>query len=294
MGRAEPKVLVAFATIVVLLGMNFIGVRLSNRELSPFWGASFRFIIASAVLFAVVFARGLVLPRGRALVGAALYGFLSFGVIYALLYWALIEVRASLASVIFSTVPLLTLVIATAIGQERFHTRGLLGGLAALAGTAVVFTVELGLDVSPLALTAVVVAALAAAVSGIVVRGFPRSHPVSTNAVGMGVGTVLLLAVMAAAGERPALPALSTTWLALAYLVVSSIISFVLMVWLLQRWTASAVAYVTVLFPLVTVAAGSLVSGEGVTLPFLLGGALILLGVYAGAVAPAPAPAPAR
>jgi hypothetical protein len=98
--------LLAFVTIVVLLGVNFVAVRFSNAELPPFWGAALRFTIASVVLFMIVLFRRLPLPRGMGLVGASLYGLLTFGFTYAFVYWALLYVPSGMASVTFATIPL--------------------------------------------------------------------------------------------------------------------------------------------------------------------------------------------
>jgi drug/metabolite transporter (DMT)-like permease len=54
------------------------------------------------------------------------------------------------------------------------------------------------------------------------------------------------------------------------------------MVWILSRWSATATSYVTVLTPLVTVAAAALLAGESPTAGFLWGSLLVLLGVYVG------------
>jgi drug/metabolite transporter (DMT)-like permease len=58
---------------------------------------------------------------------------------------------------------------------------------------------------------------------------------------------------------------------------------FGLFVFTLQRWTASAVSYATLLMPLVTVVLAALLTEERVTPSFVLGGAVILGGVYVGA-----------
>jgi drug/metabolite transporter (DMT)-like permease len=127
---------------------------------------------------------------------------------------------------------------------------------------------------------------ISAALSGIVVKQFPKSHPMATNVIGMGVAAILLLMLSILLGETRALPSLFPTWLALGWLVLSSIVGFVLIVWLLSRWSATATSYIGVLTPLVTVAAASLLAGEQPTITFLAGSLLVLLGVYVGALAP--------
>jgi drug/metabolite transporter (DMT)-like permease len=87
-----------------------------------------------------------------------------------------------------------------------------------------------------------------------------------------------------AAGEPRVLPTQAATWAAVTYVVVlGSVVLFALYVFTLQHWTASAVSYVTLLMPLVTVTVGAVLLGERITPSFVLGGAVILGGVYVGA-----------
>jgi len=286
--RSAPRGLVvaAFVALVVLLGVNFVAVRFSNRELAPFWAGGARFLVASALLFALVALRRLELPRGRALVGAALFGALAFGGNFSFLYWALVHVGAGLGAVVYALVPLFTLLLAAALRLERLRARPLAGALVAAAGIALAFREQLALDVPAPALLALVGGALCAAASGVVVKRFPRAHPVSSNAVGMAVGAAMLLAVSLAAREPTALPALRATWAAFAWLVLSSTTAFVLMVWVLARWSASAVSYGAVLSPLVTIAVAAALAGEALTAP-AAAGALVVLAAAAFAIAPA-------
>jgi drug/metabolite transporter (DMT)-like permease len=59
---------------------------------------------------------------------------------------------------------------------------------------------------------------------------------------------------------------------------------FFLVLFVIARWTASATAYAFVLFPVVAVAAGALLEGQRVSLTFLAGTALVMVGVYVGAL----------
>jgi drug/metabolite transporter (DMT)-like permease len=278
----------AFLAITLMLGTNYVAVRVSNRELAPFWGAGLRIAMAALLLLSLARVRGLRLPAGRALAGAVLFGLLVFAALYGLLYRALLFVPAGMASVLMATVPLMTLLLAVLVGQERFHWRAMLGGAAALAGIGLVFWEQLRADVPLGALLLVLLAAASASLSGIVVKRFPRSHPIATNAVAMAVGAAVLLAVSGLLNEPWTLPARSETWAALAWLILSTSGAFVLMVWVLQRWSASATSFSTVLQPLVTVAVAAWLVGEQVTLPFLAGAALALIGVYWGALMSTP------
>lgn len=135
-----------------------------------------------------------------------------------------------------------------------------------------------------LALVLVLLAAVAIAESGVIAKAIPKSDPFATNAVAMATGAVLLLILSLVAGEPLNVPAKAATWAAVGYLVLfGSVVMFALYLFALQHWTASAVSYVTLLMPLVTVLLAAVLTGERVTPAFLLGGAVILVGVYVGA-----------
>lgn len=274
----------AFILVVVLLGVNFVAVRFSNAELSPFWGAALRFAIASFILLMIVLFRRFPLPQGLGLVGASLYGVLVFGGTYAFIYWALLHVPSGTASVTFATIPLITLFIAAPLKLERLTSRGLFGGILVLIGIGIVFQEQLKADVQWTSLGVLMLAAFCGALSGIVIKRFPRSHPISTTAVAIAVGAVLLVIISLSTGESWQLPTLTETWSALAWLIMSAIVAFILTIWLLSKWKASAVSYSTVLMPLVTVAVASMLAGEQVTSTFVVGGAFALGGVYLGAL----------
>jgi hypothetical protein len=58
---------------------------------------------------------------------------------------------------------------------------------------------------------AAVASAVCIAQAAVLVRRFPPVHPVTTNAVGIGTGAVLLLAGSMVAGESHALPQRAAT-----------------------------------------------------------------------------------
>jgi drug/metabolite transporter (DMT)-like permease len=284
--------LAAFLGSTLLAGNNAIAVRFSNAELPPFFGGTLRFAGAALILFVVVVALRLPLPKGRALAGALVFGALQFGFSYAFIYWSLVYLQPGVFQVIFAVVPLLTFGLAMAQRQEPFQWRGLAGAVLALAGIAVVFRDRLatpGTELAALGLPVLAVLAAAACVAESVVlfKTFPKTHPITTNALAMAMGAVILGAVSWLGGETPRLPSQPATWAAVAYLILlGSIGTFVLALYVLARWTASATAYQLVLIPIVTVLSSAWLTGERVTGAFVAGGLLVLAGAYLGALAP--------
>jgi drug/metabolite transporter (DMT)-like permease len=283
-GVLDRRILLAFAGVVLLAGSNIVAVRFSNRELDPFWGAGLRFLGASLILWALVLRGRYPLPRGRALGGAFVYGILSFLIAYAFFYWGSQEVPAGLGGTIMASVPLLTVMFAAAHRLEPLRLRGVVGAVIALTGIAIMSSGALSGDVSLISVLAVMVAAAAASESGIVLKLLPSAHPVVTNAIGMSVGAVLLLLLSSIAGETWGSPESPSVWGAIVYLAVASPFLFMLVVYVIQRWTATGASYQFVLFPIVSVIGGALLLGEDVTLSLLLGAPFVLAGVYIGAL----------
>lgn len=275
--------LAAFATAVVIGGSNFVAIRYSNRELDALWGAGLRFGLA-AIVFALLFtASRLPFPRGRELALVTVYGLLSVGAAYGCLYWALRDVPAGIAAVMLAVGPLLTLLLAVAHGMERLSGRALAGALVALAGSAVIFAEPGGQTFGWSSFALLGLAALCASEAVVVSKLAGPIHPVTINFVGMSAGASVLLLVAWAGGDRLALPHEGETQLALAYLVAATVVLFLLVLFVVRRWTASATSYLFVLMPIVAVALGAVLLDEAITISTVVGGTIVCGGVYVGA-----------
>ncbi|MEX2624330.1 MAG: EamA family transporter [Acidimicrobiia bacterium] len=282
--RPPASALAAFTAVVVLGGANAVAVKQTVQELAPLWGAALRFGVAGLLMAVLAAITRRKMPRGKSLGGAALYGLLGFAAAYGLLYTGIRHVPAGTVMVLVALTPLFTFGLAIFHRQESFRVQSLLGALMALAGVALVFFDQIGADVPLGSMLLVLLGTVAIAESGVVAKGIPRSDPFATNAVAMLAGTLVLLALALFAREPIDLPAALPTWIATGYLVIfGSVAMFALYIFTLQRWTASAVSYVTLLMPLVTVVLAAILFNEQITLTFVVGSAIILAGVYVGA-----------
>lgn len=279
--------LAAFALAVTLGGANFLAVRFSNRELPPIWGAGLRFSLAAALFVVIALALRLGWPRGRQLLLTVVYGFLSFALSYALMYWALVRVTAGVATVVLAVVPLVTVLLAAAQRLERLRRRAVIGSLLALAGIVWMTLGPQDLVLPLSALLAMLAAALCIGESVILGKKVSGNHPAMTNAVAMVTGAVALLGMSAVAGESWALPRQPEVVWSVVYLVtLGSVGLFVLALLVVRRWTASATSYMFVLFPLVTMLLGAWLADEPVTAQGLIGAVVVMMGVWFGALSP--------
>jgi len=283
--RVDGLTLVAFLAVVILGGSNAVAVRFSNFELPPFWGAAFRFASAAAIFWVIVLMRRIEIPRGQALKGALIYGILTIGINYAFIYWALVYVPASMAIVFLTLGPLFTFLFAWAHRQEAFRWRGLIGALVAFAGILIGLGSEIGSSVPLVPLLALVAGVVVMAEGTVLYKSYPSSEPLAVNALALSVGAAILLLISLVSGETWSLPATQTTWIAYGYLVLGgSVLMFYLFLYVLDRWTASATSYVFLLVPVATIVIAAWLLDERVSLRFLVGSVVVVVGVWVGAI----------
>jgi drug/metabolite transporter (DMT)-like permease len=132
------------------------------------------------------------LPKGRSLIGAINFGALLYGTSAIFFHWSLIEVSPRMFQIILALSPLITFLLAIVHQQENFHWRTLVGGLISLAGVGIVFHDGINAHVSVMSLTAIVLGAVSVSEAIVLYKSFPKSHPITTIAIGMGVGALML------------------------------------------------------------------------------------------------------
>jgi len=280
----------AFSLFIVVGGGASVAIRITYAELAPFWAATSRFILAALALWVLAAVQRIPLPKGRALVGALLFGTLTVGLAFVLISWGLVATPASRYQILMATVPLLTVFLSSFHGIEAISRRGIFGSLLAVGGIA--FTAG-GATASGLSLphtAAILLAALFIAEGGVLIKTFPPNPPIMTNAIGMTIGAVILGIASLVSGEEWTIPTQTSTWIAFLYLVVFvTIVAFLLYMFVLRRWSASGTSYGFVLVPLVTIVVASTVAGEEITWNFVIGAALVLAGALVGALLPSKA-----
>ena len=285
-------VLFAFALFVLLAGSNAAAVKTVLGELAPLWSAALRFLIAGALLLALMLAQHRPLPRGDHLRGTLIYGVIAFAVVYFFLYLAIGDTGSGVTMTVLSVVPLLTVLLSAVHGIERPRLLGVVGALIAAAGVVLIAIDELSLNVPLTAIGLLLAGAVFQAEQVVIVKRLPPGDPVAANAIGMLLGGTLLVGACLVAGESIVLPTEADTLVAMAYLIgPGSIGVFLLALYILARWTASATSYAFLLFPLVAIVLGVILYDEPFQPVFLIGGAVVLLGVYIGAIYRPKAPA---
>jgi drug/metabolite transporter (DMT)-like permease len=281
----DTKAYAAFIGAVLIGGTNFIAVTFSNGELPPLFGAALRFALAALIFFVITRVRGLPPVRGRSLTGAVLYGLLGFGISYAGLYYALVGLAVGTVSIIMAAAPLVTLLIATLVGQERLTAQGVIGGLLTVAGIGVLSIGSLGGDLNLTYLLGALIGVISASASSVVARSYRHQDSESMNAIGMGAGSAFLAIGSIVLGESWAFPVERATWIALVWLVLLGSVSlFQLFLYIIRSWSASAATFAISAMPVIAAGLGALVLDQPITVELVVGGLLVVAAVYIGAI----------
>jgi drug/metabolite transporter (DMT)-like permease len=282
-GTSDGRAWLAFAACSGIWGSTFLVISIGNDALAPVWAATLRLGLAAVLLCVFTLARGQSLPRGAALRAALGYGVAQFGVNLPLLYWGEKVVPSGVSAVVYATIPFSSALIARAFGLERLTPAKVLGAVLAFAGVLVLFSSGLERSVPAGGFAAIFVAATSASVGTTLLKRGPRQDPFAANAVGCAAGAVIACAASIALGEPHAFPGTARAAWPLIYLTFGgSLGAYVMMSWLLTRWSVSRTAYVTVIVPIIALGLGAIVRREPLAASSLLGTGFVVAGLLLG------------
>ena len=284
----------ALVVVYVVWGSTYFGIKVVVETMPPLLSAGSRFLVAAAVLGAVLALRGASLRVDRReLAGTALVGALLLTVGVGVVHVAETRIDSSVAAMIVGTVPLHIILLRMLAGEDPARATRV-STLAGLAGLALVVAPGLGDGSTALGLAMMVGSTLSWSIGSFVSRRLrlPRD-PFVASVYEMAAGGVFLVVGAAAFGEVGDLdPGAFTTGslLAWAYLVVfGSLVGFTAYAWLLRVAPISLVVTHQYVNPLVAIALGMLLLGERPS-PLALAGALLVIGsVYVAVRAESPA-----
>jgi drug/metabolite transporter (DMT)-like permease len=275
-----------FALLVLIWGTTWAVIRIGLQGVPPFTGVAVRFAIAGALLLALALAAGVRL--GKAAHEKSLWlanGVLSFCLSYSIVYWSEQYIPSGLAAVLFATNPLFVAALAhLLLADERLAPGAVAGLLLGFAGVGVIFSDDLALlggeQVRHAALVMLVSPLVSALATVAIKRWGSGVHPVSISAVPMlFTGAVMgPLALVLERGRPVVLDGRSVG--AILYLaVLGSAVTFTVYYWLLARVTATQLALISYVIPVVALAVGAVLFAEPLRPRILGGSALILVGV---------------
>jgi drug/metabolite transporter (DMT)-like permease len=277
----------AYAALCVIWSSTWLAIKIGLQDLPPISFVALRFLIAVVVLLAISVGRVRLLPLRRGDFKLLAYtGVLMFAVNYALLFWAELYVSSGLSAVLQATIPIFGMVFAHFIlPGEPLRWQRVAGAALAIGGVAVICSrlLDFGGVLAFWGGVAVVFGAAGAAFSNVLLKKRAvQLAPAMIAAWQMIFGVVpLLVTGLIVDGNPMHFHWTKTAVFCLLYLAVpGSAVTFLLLYWLLPRMSVTNLQTISLITPPGAVAFGWLLGGETFPRWSLVGGALVLAGVW--------------
>ncbi len=225
--------------------------------------------------------RGEPLPTGRGLLMAALTGMIGYGLSAYLDFKGLEFISAQLERLVLFTYPLFVMIFGAAYFGQRITSYGIIACVISYAGLAIVF----GLDVpeggwnTVIGTALVLGCAMTFAINQLLAKGLIKSLGsvffTSISMIAGGMSAVVVHAIVD--GHFGASPRF--LWLGFGCAIFATVLPIFCINGGLARISAQAVAMISTLSPLVTIALAVWILGEPFTLADAIGSSLVLAGV---------------
>ncbi|CUH77285.1 DMT family transporter [Tropicibacter naphthalenivorans] len=269
----------------VIWGGSFLATRTALDEVGPLTTVLWRTGLAAAILWPIVWAKGMRAPRGGRIWGALLVmGLLNNALPFSLLAWGQQYIASSLTSILNGTTAIFGVIIAALVfADERLTARKSLGVLIGFAGviTAIGPAALMEFDIRSTAQLAVLGATFCYGLSGAWARATLRGLAPLEAAAGMlTCSAVLMIGPTLAVEGLPSVSLSASTWAGLIYVsAISTSFAYLVYYRVLAMAGAGNLMLVTLMTPPVAIVLGAYVRDEALLPSAYLGLALLAVGL---------------
>ncbi|MEY8214144.1 MAG: DMT family transporter [Colwellia sp.] len=278
------QVPVAYLAVLLIWSTTPLGIIWSSESINPTMAVLLRMLIAVVLGSAIIFFRKIELPWNMQAI--RLYSYSALGIFggMSFSYLAAEYLTSGVLSLVFGLAPMFSAILARRIlAEPKTSLLKKIAMLLSFAGLAFVCADNLSLDGDSIyGLAYILIAVFLFSLSGVLVKSISLAiHPMATT-----VGSLLL-----------ALPLFLINWLLLdgsldisqwqlrsiwatIYLgVFGSLIGFFAYFFILQRLTASTVALITLITPIIALTLGANLNNEIINSKLIFGALLVILGL---------------
>jgi drug/metabolite transporter (DMT)-like permease len=282
----KTKDILAFIGLSLAWGSSFLWIKIAVQDIGPFQLVGLRILFGVLGLLAVVASRRPEWPRDRRALGALLLlGLTNTALPFVLISWAEQYIDSAVASILNSSVPLFTMLIAhVLLSDDRMTRQRVLGLVIGFAGVVVLAwrDVQAGLQLNLLAQGAMLLAVLFYAGSSVYARRNTKGVAPTIQALVPLLSATVFIWALTPIIEGPLPWALQTdTWIAVAWLgLIGSCIAYLLYFYLIHAIGPTRATMVTYTFPVVGVVLGVVFLQEALNTELVLGAGLVLTSLF--------------
>lgn len=283
---ATRRAWIAYASICLLWGTTFLGIRVAIETIPTLLVPALRFLGAGAILFVIALATRAKFPAtAREWRDQAVAGILMSAVGNTLVVWAEHSITSGMAALLAATIPIWMTILEAILGEARITRRKVAGLALGFGGVAVLVAPAIGAPDISLKFFLGVGAMQLSAIAWNCGTLYSKKRRAGGDAMalasiqmlagGTAIGTVALLF-----GPHDAGPFSARSVGALLYLMIfGSVIAYTAFMYALPRLGAGKLSSYAYVNPAVAVVVGAIVLHETVTLRIFVAMAVILAGV---------------
>ncbi len=284
----RPLPVLAAILTGIQVGAALVASRYVIDQTSPSVLALLRYAIGFLCLlpaFLILSRQGF---RVKDVLPISILGIFQFGILVALLNYAVQFMPSAQVALIFSTFPLQTLVLAFVFGKEDITVRKVIAVFLTIIGVAVTLwpdllkTGENGIHLT--AVLSVLLSAFIGALCSIFYRPFLERYPAQNVSLLAMAASVLVLSLYSGfQGEFLTIRDIgSEGWYAILFIGISSGVGYFAWLWALKYLPPTRVTMFLSLGPISSAVLGGLFLSEPITFSLIAGIGLVVSGLFAG------------
>ena len=282
--KFDFKSAIMLLLLAAVWGGSFFFGEVALSEVPPLTITLHRVVWAVPILAVIVLLNGIAFPRSPSVWGAYLVmGALNNAIPFSLIFWGQTQIESGLASILNGTTAMFAAVVAgILLVDEPLTAKKITGAALGLAGVAYIMGPSALTDFNPsnLAQLAILGATLSYSFAGVWGKTALTGQPPLMNALGMLVGsTVLMMPIVLVFDGPPNLELSANVWGALLGMAaLSTAMAYVLYFAILVRVGTANLLLVTLLIPPFAIGLGFVLLGEKMGTDAWIGFAIIVLG----------------
>jgi len=279
--------LIVWLVLCLIWGSTWLFIKLGLRDLPPLTFAGLRFLLAAAILWAIVIAWRRPLPKNwRDWLKLAWVGAISIALNFGLIFWGEQRINSGLAAVLQATIPAFGLIFAHYhLPNERLTARKLAGAVVGIAGVSLIFYDQMKIEgeAALQGCVALLLSSVCVAYSNVYIKARCQHIDPSVISAGqMAWGFIPLLALGSVLeGDPFDLRWSAQSAMALAYLaLVGSSLGFLLYFWLVTKMDVTKTMLISLVIPVTALLIGWLALDEKLSWRVAAGSGAILAGIW--------------
>ncbi len=286
----DNKLFVSFILVLVSLvwAGSFVVVSVATEEMDPIYLGFLRFLVATPIMFLIVLIRrkDILIPK-KELPSLAILGLTGVTLLYLFQFVGIALTNASTASVLINTNVIFIVILSALFLKETVGRKKIVGISLSFLGVIVIIIFNSSLETFSseylflLGSILIILCAFCWAIYSIVGKRLLKTYDMfSVTAYASALGTLFYIPFVIS----DIIPTIQNTsingWMAVLYLALAcTVFGYIGWYYALKKTEASKAAVFLNLIPLFTITMSFFI-GEVITLFFLVGATLIIIGVY--------------